>query len=101
METWHGKMNDMKAKRLHVFVSGHVQGVFFRAHAKEKAQSLGLRGWVRNLPDGRVEIAAEGDVEKLTALLEWLQEGSPAARVEHLNASWEEPSGELEFRILR
>ena len=100
METWHGKMNDMKAKRLHVFVSGRVQGVFFRAHTREKAQSLDLNGWVRNLPDGRVEVAAEGNVEKLTALLEWLHVGPATAHVEYVNAIWETPSGELKFRIL-
>jgi acylphosphatase len=93
-------MNDMSAKRLHVFVSGRVQGVFFRAHTQERAQSLGLVGWVRNLPDGRVEVAAEGNVEKLKALLEWLREGSPASRVERVDETWKSTSGESDFRIL-
>lgn len=92
-------MNDMSAKRLHVFVSGRVQGVFYRAYTQERAQSLGLVGWVRNLPDGRVEVAAEGNVEKLKTLLEWIHKGSPASRVERVDEAWEPASGESGFRI--
>ena len=93
-------MNNMSIQRLHVFVSGRVQGVFFRAHTQKKAQQLGLEGWVRNLVDGRVEVAVEGSEHPLKVLLEWLHEGPPAAHVERVDATWETPSGELGFRIL-
>ena len=62
-------------------VSGRVQGVFYRAFARERAQQLGLTGYARNLPDGRVEVLACGDPEAVGELREWLREGSPEARV--------------------
>lgn len=93
-------MNNMSIKRLHVFVSGRVQGVFFRAHTQKKAQQLDLVGWVRNLMDGRVEVAVEGREEALKTLLEWLYKGPPAAQVDQVDATWETSSGELGFRIL-
>ncbi|HEY0503970.1 MAG TPA: acylphosphatase [Lysobacter sp.] len=65
-------------------VSGKVQGVFFRASAREQALELGLRGWARNLPDGRVEVLAAGDDAALDALTAWLREGPPMARVDDL-----------------
>lgn len=63
-------------------VGGKVQGVFFRASTREQALKLGLRGHARNLPDGRVEVLAEGDAIALDALERWLQVGPPLARVE-------------------
>ncbi len=69
-------------KGLHCFVSGHVQGVFFRASTADKARSLGLTGWVKNLADGRVEITAFGDERSLGALREWLNTGPSGAHVE-------------------
>jgi len=66
------------------FVGGHVQGVFFRASTREQALHLGLRGYARNLHDGRVEVLAVGDVQAVERLGEWLKEGPPHARVEHL-----------------
>ncbi|UHQ20970.1 acylphosphatase [Lysobacter sp. KIS68-7] len=66
------------------FVGGHVQGVFFRASTREQALHLGLRGYARNLHDGRVEVLAVGDVQAVERLGEWLKEGPPRARVEHL-----------------
>lgn len=65
-------------------VSGKVQGVFFRASAREEALRLGLRGWAKNLPDGRVEVIAAGDGAALEDLAAWLREGPPMARVEDL-----------------
>ena len=65
----------------HGFVSGRVQGVFFRASTCEQAQRLGLRGWVRNLPDGRVEVLAGGPDAAVLELCEWLRHGPPMARV--------------------
>ncbi len=89
----------MKA-RVHVFVSGHVQGVFFRDFARRWASNLGLTGWVKNLWDGRVEVVAEGEQEKIESLLARLKEGPPAARVDKVDVSWEEYKAEFaDFRI--
>lgn len=63
-------------------VSGRVQGVFFRATAADEAQRLGLRGWAKNLPDGRVEVVAAGTPDALAELASWLWKGSPGARVD-------------------
>lgn len=63
-------------------VRGHVQGVFFRASTRERALKLGIAGYAKNLPDGRVEVLAGGSSEALDALQEWLQRGPPSARVE-------------------
>ena len=64
-----------------MIISGRVQGVFYRAYTLEEGRRLGLRGWVMNLPDGRVEVLVEGDPEKLRALEVWCWEGPPYARV--------------------
>jgi acylphosphatase len=66
------------------FVEGRVQGVFFRASAREQAQALGLRGYARNLHDGRVEVLAVGDVQAVERLEQWLKHGPPSAHVERL-----------------
>jgi acylphosphatase len=66
----------------HFLVSGRVQGVFFRASAQELALQLGLTGWVRNLPDGRVELVACGEPTRVAELERWLWQGPPHARVE-------------------
>lgn len=71
----------MSAKAVRYLVSGRVQGVFYRASTAEQARRLGLVGWARNLADGRVEVVAAGDGERLAELAEWLWEGPPAARV--------------------
>jgi acylphosphatase len=63
------------------FVSGRVQGVFYRATCVRRAESLGLRGYARNLPDGRVEVLACGDPAAVEQFVAWLWEGSPASRV--------------------
>lgn len=63
------------------FVSGRVQGVFFRASTRERAQQLGCRGYARNLVDGRVEVLAVGEPAAVDALIEWLWRGPPAAQV--------------------
>jgi acylphosphatase len=64
------------------YVSGKVQGVFFRASTRDQAQKLGLRGHAKNLPDGRVEVLAVGGDDAIDALERWLHEGPPMARVE-------------------
>ena len=65
-------------------VSGKVQGVFFRASARDRAQALGLRGFAKNLPDGRVEVLAAGGDAAIDELAAWLREGPPMARVDDL-----------------
>jgi len=65
-------------------VSGRVQGVYFRASTREHALALGLAGYARNLADGRVEVVAEGEVDALAQLEQWLHEGPSAARVDHV-----------------
>jgi acylphosphatase len=69
---------------LRLRIDGLVQGVFFRAESKKKADALGLTGWVRNTDDGCVEIHAEGTVENLAALKEWCRRGPPNARVKEV-----------------
>jgi acylphosphatase len=63
------------------YVSGRVQGVFYRASTRQKASELGCRGYARNLPDGRVEVLAVGDANMVAALIDWLRQGPPAAHV--------------------
>ncbi len=72
----------MKKYRAHVWITGRVQGVFFRAYTRDAAQRIGVTGWVRNLPDGRVEAVLEGEMDKVEAMIEWCREGSPLSRVE-------------------
>lgn len=81
--------------RIHLTISGRVQGVFFRASAREAAARLGLTGWVRNLPDGRVETVAEGPKEKLQQFHQWCQYGPPGARVNGVECRWESAKGEF------
>ena len=71
----------MVKARAHVFVSGMVQGVFFRQKTKQQAESLGVNGWVRNLPDGRVEAVFEGEEEAVKALVKYCNHGPSSARV--------------------
>lgn len=86
----------MDRVRARVFVSGLVQGVFFRANTVDTASAMGgLTGWVRNVPDGRVEVVAEGSRDRVEKLLRWLHKGPPAARVSAVEVEWEEPTGEF------
>ena len=71
----------MKLEQIHIFVSGRVQGVGFRYSTQRKARQLGLTGWVRNTPDGRVEIRAEGPIDVVENFLQWCGEGPPGAAV--------------------
>ena len=88
--------------RAHIYVSGMVQGVFFRWHTKEEADKHGVKGWVRNLPDGRVEALLEGEKEAVEAVIEFCRRGPPLARVEKVEVQWEPYRGEYEkFRIVR
>ena len=83
----------------HVLVSGRVQGVAFRWCTLEEARRLGLAGWVRNLPDGRVEVRCEGPGEGVEALLRFLEGGPGAARVSALDARPVAPEGGEDFTI--
>jgi acylphosphatase len=81
--------------RVHLVVSGLVQGVCFRAYTVDEARRLGLHGWVRNLGDGRVEAEAEGERAALEALVQFCRRGPPAAEVEGVEVSWREFRGDL------
>ena len=83
-------------ERMHLLISGRVQGVFFRATAEHVARELGITGWARNLPDGRVEAIAEGDPEALDRFADWCREGPPAARVEGVEIRRSEATGEFQ-----
>ncbi|MBT3310465.1 MAG: acylphosphatase [Desulfobacterales bacterium] len=91
----------MKNKvRAHAVISGQVQGVFYRATTKETAENLGVRGWVKNKPDGNVEAVFEGEKKHVGLVLEWCSEGPLYAKVNRVDISWEEYSGEYcDFRI--
>lgn len=82
-------------RRVHLFISGRVQGVYFRAHTRDLAQRLGLRGFARNLPDGRVEVVAEGPEEKIEELVQFCHRGPPLAQVTKVEVLWESPTGEF------
>jgi acylphosphatase len=87
--------------RAHIFVSGIVQGVFFRAETKEAAHKLGIKGWVRNTGDERVEAVFEGEKGEVEKLIEWAKKGPPAAVVEKFDIVWEEYRGEFKNFELR
>ena len=81
-------------------VCGRVQGVFFRSFVEEHAQPLGLRGYVRNLPSGDVEVVAEGERERVKKLVEYLKRGPPVARVNRVVTRWSEYTGNYSsFRV--
>ena len=81
--------------RIHIIVSGRVQGVFFRYTTQSRGEELGLDGWVRNLYDGRVEVLAEGAKDKLEKLLRFTEHGPKSARVEDLRFEWDDASGKI------
>ena len=87
--------------RAHVFVSGTVQGVYYRANTRDTAAELGIDGWVRNLADGRVEAVFEGPEDVVAEMVEWCRTGSPAAEVDEVEVEHETPEGEDGFRIRR
>ena len=78
----------------HAVAHGHVQGVFYRAFTAKTATSLGLTGYVRNLPDNSVEITAEGDKKQLHKLADRLKQGPAGARVDNLELTWTEYTGQ-------
>ncbi|MGQ9543025.1 MAG: acylphosphatase [Candidatus Bathyarchaeia archaeon] len=87
--------------RAHVYVSGKVQGVFFRYETKKLAVRLGVSGWVRNLPDGRVEVVFEGEREAVEDMIEFCKRGPPGADVERVEVLWKPWTGEFkDFKII-
>lgn len=92
---------EQEQRRIHIWISGRVQGVFFRDSTRSRAWELGLSGWVRNLRDGRVEIVAEGEAEAVQRLLEWAGQGPPHARVEQVEVEEETPQGDLAGFMVR
>ena len=92
----------MGHKRIHLSITGLVQGVCYRAYARDEALRLGLTGWVCNRADGSVELTAEGPEENLTQLIAWCEQGPPSARVLAVKQQWSEATGEFQrFSIAR
>ncbi len=85
--------------RAHVWVSGRVQGVYFRAYAEDEAVFRNVGGWIRNAPDGRVEAVFEGDRPSVEAMIKWCHRGSPASRVTDVEVMWEPPHEERSFHV--
>ncbi len=81
----------MSATRAHVFITGRVQGVWFRESTRQRAEELGVGGWVRNLPDGRVEAIFEGDEASVRRAVDYVREGPGHARVDRVEVE-EKPS---------
>ena len=86
-------------RRAHVRVRGSVQGVFFRVETRDRARSLGLSGWVRNLADGAVEAVFEGDGQQVESMVDWCARGPRGAAVEDVDVDWQEPQGESGFAV--
>lgn len=86
----------MEEVRAHVYIEGRVQGVFFRASTREEARLLGLRGWVKNCWDGRVEAVFEGESQKVEDVLKWCNKGPSGALVTKVDVSLEQPTNEFD-----
>jgi acylphosphatase len=86
--------------RVRLRIRGRVQGVAFRAYAIEEALRRGVKGWVRNCPDGSVELVAEGNRREVDELLSWCRHGPPSARVDHIDIEAEDFKAEFrDFRV--
>jgi acylphosphatase len=85
----------MKKTRAHIFVTGKVQGVYFRQNTLTIAKEHGACGWVRNLSDGRVEALIEGDEDIVSKVVDWCRRGPPAARVDSVDIKYEKHTGEF------
>jgi len=86
----------MKKRRVHVWITGRVQGVFYRAYTRDAAQLLGVTGWVRNLPGGAVEAVFEGDADQVEKMVAWCYEGSPLSRVDRVEVLDEVYTGDFD-----
>ena len=88
--------------RVQLTIEGWVQGVFFRTSTVQEAKRLGVKGWVRNCPDGSVEVVAEGRKKKIDELIQWCQQGPAGAQVRNVQPRWEDHQGAFEnFSIRR
>ena len=87
--------------RVHVFISGKVQGVFFRSGTKDTAEELGITGWVRNLPDGRVEAVFEGEKDRVDKMVEWCRKGPAHSQVSDVEVIPGQYSGEFNGFMVR
>lgn len=83
-------------KRVHVWISGRVQGVFYRLETKRAADAQGVSGWVRNLADGRVEAVFEGEAADVNAMVDWCWKGSPRSVVREVRKNVESFTGEFD-----
>ena len=82
------------SRAVRYFVAGRVQGVFYRASAASEARRLGISGWAKNLPDGRVEVVASGSEEALSEFAEWLWQGPRSAIVDRVDVeTWDDEIG--------
>jgi acylphosphatase len=91
----------MNNKRVHVYIEGHVQGVFFRETTRQQAAACGACGWVRNMPDGRVEAVIEGGERVVSQMLEFVHNGPSRSRVTNVSVFDETFTGEFDsFRIV-
>ena len=82
-------------KKVHVTISGLVQGIFFRHHAKVLARKLGLKGYVRNLSNGNVEVVAQGDSKNIEKLIDFLKKGPSGAKVDKIDIIEQKPTSEF------
>jgi acylphosphatase len=90
----------MAKTRAHVYITGRVQGVFYRSYIRSKARLLNVKGWVKNTMDGCVEAVFEGETEDVNDLMEGCRKGPQYAQVTDLRIEWEKPTGEFtEFEI--
>jgi len=88
--------------RTRILITGIVQGVLFRREITQLSRRLGVVGWVRNLPDGRVEAVAEGEKERLNELIQFCRVGPSGARVKDIQVDWSESKGEFRsFKIIQ
>lgn len=88
-------------KRAHVIVQGRVQGVYYRASARDHARRLNLSGWARNCPDGSVELVVEGERMQLEQFIAWCRKGPPAALVTQVKVEWQAATGEFEGFVVK
>ena len=87
--------------RAHLRIYGRVQGVFFRANMRNVAERLGVKGWVRNVPDGSVEAVLEGPRSRVEEVIRWAHRGPPLARVDRVEVRWEKYRGEFDDFTIR
>ena len=86
---------------VHLLISGKVQGVFYRATARQKAESLGLHGWIKNTPDNHVEATVSGTPEAVESFIDWCWQGSPRAEVSHVAVTPMPDGGFTGFNVIR